>query len=78
MPFDHVRHRGHIAARAKRAARAGDDDYMNIPLSAGGFKSFRQVTPHVSGEGVQLVRTIERDRRDAGVFNDVDVFHKKQ
>ena len=74
MPLDQFRHRRHVAARTKRSPGAGDYDDVNIPFAAGGFESFRQVAPHVSGEGIQLLRTIERDRRDAGVFSDVDVF----
>jgi hypothetical protein len=50
---------------------------MNIPFAAGGFEGFRQVAPHVSREGIQLFRTIECDRGDAGVFSDVDVLVHK-
>ena len=35
---------------------------------------FRQITAHVSDEGIQLLGTIKRDRHDAVVFGDVDLF----
>jgi hypothetical protein len=74
LAFDQFRHRGYVAAGAKSPSGASDHYHTNIPFGARNFDSFSQIAPHMSRERIQLLRTVECNRRDAGLFAYVDLF----
>src|SRR6185295_3835959 len=77
--LDQLSHRPDVAAGAKGAARTGDHHNVNSPVATSSFQSLSQIATHVPGQGIQFLRTIQRDRGDARIFSDVYLFvHKKK
>ena len=61
-----------IAAGTKRTAGAGNDHHPHISVTAGVLQGFGQIAAHMTGKCIQLLGTIQSDRRDSVVFSDVD------
>src|SRR5207244_10278436 len=55
-----VAHAAHVAARAERAAGAGDDDHVDLVVGLGVGQRLGPRLDHVAGERVELVRPVER------------------
>src|SRR5207245_4879131 len=56
-------HASDVAARAERAAGAGDDDDVDAVVGLGLAERLRPGVDHPRGAGVELVGTGQRDRR---------------
>ena len=67
-------HERDIAAGTKRTTGTRNDHDPYAAITSGMFESFRQIAPHVTDEGVELLGTIQSDRQDAFGFSDEDVF----
>ncbi|MCY1233547.1 hypothetical protein D9M72_460940 [compost metagenome] len=61
---------GQVGAGAEGAARAGDDHRADVVVGIGGVEGGDQVLHHLRGEGVELVRAMQRDGGDT-VFDGV-------
>src|SRR5260370_8854609 len=74
MPLHQLSHKVDVAAGAECAPRACDHNHANTAIASRRLERFSQVSTHMSDEGIQLVRTIDRDRHNAEVFCDQEVF----
>src|SRR6267378_4206263 len=74
MPLHQLSHEVDVTTGAERAPRAGDHNHANTAIASCRLERFSQVSTHMSDEGIQFVRTIKRNRQDAGFFFDQEVF----
>ncbi len=61
---ERVAARGEVGARAKAAPCAGDDDGADAVVLVGPIERVDQLRLHRAGEGVELVRPVQRDGED--------------
>jgi hypothetical protein len=68
---------GQIGTSAEAAARTREYDSAHIVVAVGAIHGIEQFRQHPAGEGIQLVRTIQRDSEDAvlGFVLDLLVVH---
>ena len=68
---------GEIGAGAEAAAGAGEDHGAHVVVAVGAVHRIEQFRQHLAGEGVELVRPVERDGEDAvlGLVLDLLVVH---
>jgi hypothetical protein len=67
-----------VGARAEPAAGAGDDNRAHFIVCIGAAERVEQFVLHAPGIGVELVRTVQRDRQDAVCDFVLDVFSSWQ
>src|SRR6185312_11940671 len=56
---------GEIGTGAEAAAGTGEDHGADVVVAVGAVHRIEQFRQHLAGEGVQLVRPVQRDRQDA-------------
>ena len=54
-----------VGAGAEAAARAGEDHGAHVVVAVGAVHRVEQLRQHLAGEGVELVRPVQRDGEDA-------------